>query len=132
MIEARVHRCFPFSAPDAFVSIQDGAAKEVGMLATLDGLDADSRRVLDAELDKRYFTPIIRRIVSLKQEASMWRWEVDTQRGRADFYVRGVRDSIHEIAPRRWQILGMDGQRYEIRDFDSLDSRSQTLFENLF
>jgi len=102
------------------------------MLATLDGLDADSRRVLDAELDKRYFTPIIRRIVSLKQEASMWRWEVDTQRGRADFYVRGVRDSIHEIAPRRWQILGMDGQRYEIRDFDSLDSRSQTLFENLF
>lgn len=132
VLEARVRRCFPFSAPSEFISLQDGAGNEIGILKTLDGLDEESRQVLDEELDRRYFTPVIRKILALRQEASMWWWEVETQRGDASFYLRGVRDSIHEVAPRRWQILSMDGQRYEITDLSKLDTRSQSLFEGLF
>ncbi len=132
LLEVRVHRCFPFSLPTRYVSVQDASSNEAGILADLDDLDPASRGVVESELDRRYFTPIIGRIVTLRQEASMWWWSVETQRGPASFYIRGVRDSIHEVAPRRWQILSMDGQRYEISDIALLDSRSQALFEGLF
>ena len=95
-------------------------------------MEQNSRLLLEGELDKRYFTPVIEKIYGLRQDASMWIWDVATQRGRVNFYIRGVRDSVHEVAPRRWQILSMDGQRYEIRDFELLDTRSKSLFESLF
>lgn len=130
--QVRLCRCFPLSAQNSYISVQDSTGKEVGILRAVEGMDAKSLEVLESELDRRYFTPVISVIYSLQQEASMWKWDVQTQRGRCNFYLRGVRDSIHEVAPRRWQVLSMDGQRYEIRNFDELDAKSQQLFESLF
>ncbi len=131
-MEVQLRRCFPLSAQMDFISIQNSDGKEVGILKSLSGMDKNSLDVLEKELDRRYFTPIVSKIYALAQEASMWHWDVETQRGRCKFYLRGVRDSIHEVAPKRWQILSMDGQRYEIRKFDELDAKSQQLFESLF
>jgi hypothetical protein len=115
-----------------YVSVFDSGGSEVGILRDLAALDDESRRNVEAELDSFYFTPSISRIKSLKAEASMWKWEVETQRGQVVFYLRGVRDSVHEVAPNRWQVFSVDGQRYEIRNVDELDQRSQNLFEGLF
>jgi hypothetical protein len=132
VLQARLRRAFPLSNPSDYVGIFDASGKEVGILREPDALDEASRTVLSQELDRTYFTPNILRIVSLKQEASMWRWEVETQRGNATFYLRGVRDSVHEVAPGRWQVYSVDGQRYEIRNYEKLDARTQNLFESLF
>ncbi len=132
LLEARLVRCFPLSEPDQFLSLRDGAGNEVGILRSLNGMDPESREVAENELDRRYFTPAIERITALKQEASMWRWDVETQHGPITFYLRGVRDSIHEVAPRRWQVMSIDGQRYEIRDYARLDDQSRNLFDSLF
>ncbi len=132
ILQVRLAQCFPLSAPQEYISIQDGAGTEIGILKNLEGLDPESRKIIQEELDRKYFTPFILRILSLRQEASTWRWEVQTQRGPATFYIRGVRDSIHEVAPGRWQIISLDGQRYEIRDYAKLDAKSQLLFDSLF
>ncbi len=132
LLHARLFRCFPLTSPDAFISIQDESGRELGIMKDLAGLDPDSRKALDEYMDRRYFTPIIEKITALTQEASMWRWEVSTQRGISQFYIRGVRDSVHEVAPKRWQVVSIDGQRYEIRNFDELDAKSRDLFESLF
>lgn len=132
LLQVRLCRCFPLTAQSSYISVQDSSGKEVGILRSAEGMDDASIDVLQKELDRRYFTPVISTIYSLQQEASMWKWDVQTQRGRCHFYLRGVRDSVHEVAPRRWQVLSMDGQRYEIRNFDELDAKSQQLFESLF
>lgn len=132
LLQAKLYRCFPLTNPGDYISLADASGAEVGILRDPSRLDEESKQTLFEELDRLYFTPIIERIVSLKQEASMWRWEVQTQRGAATFYLRGVRDSVHEVAPGRWQIYSVDGQRYEIQDYDSLDARTQALFESLF
>ena len=125
-------RCFPLTLPDRYISLigEDGA--ELGILRDLERLDEESRKALRSLLDRRYFTPQIERIERLTQEASLWRWWVTTNRGEVTFYLRGVPDSIHEVAPGRWQIFSVDGQRYEIRDLSALDARSRVLFERLF
>jgi len=132
LMQAKVRRCFPLSHPETYVSILQTDGKEVGIIKEPEKLDEQSGRLVTEELDKLYFTPAISKILSLKQEASMWKWEVQTQRGDAQFYLRGVRDSVHEVAPGRFQIYSVDGQRYELRDYDKLDARTQHLFESLF
>lgn len=132
LLEARIYRCFPLSAQDGYISFQDAGGHEACIVKSISELDDETRAAVEIELDRRYFTPVIARIASLKQEASLWKFDVDTQRGAHSFYLRGVRDNIHEVAPRRWQLRSIDGQRYEIRDLSLLDKRSVNLFESLF
>lgn len=129
---ARFKRAFPLSHPDRFISIQDEKDDEVAMLKSLDGMDPDQRDLVLGELDRRYFTPSIERIDDLKQEAGMWRFVVQTQRGATEFYVRNWRDSAFEVSPGRWQIVSVDGLRFEIPKVEDLDGRSQSRLDLLF
>lgn len=131
VISARIRRIFPLSDPTHYLSIQDGAGKEVGILRTSEGLDPISREEVDAHLDRRYFTPQIQSIGTLRQEAGMWRFAVDTQRGPSEFFVRNWRDNAIEISPNRWHINSVDGGRYEIANMEALDAPSRRLMDQL-
>lgn len=131
ILSARVKRVFPLSNPNGFLSIQDDAEKEVGIVESIEEFETESRKLVAEELDRRYFTPRISRIDQLKQDAGMWKFNVETQRGTAEFYVRNWRDSAHETAAGRWQINSVDGQRFEIESVEALDGRSQALLEQL-
>ena len=131
ILSAIIKRAFPLSNPDTYISIQESKGKEVGVLRTVSGLDSESARIFSEELDRRYFTPQIDQIDSLRSEAGMWRFNVRTQRGAAEFYVRNWRDNAHEITPGRWQIMSVDGARFEILKTDELDPKSQRLLDQL-
>ncbi|MEQ1823963.1 MAG: DUF1854 domain-containing protein [Fimbriimonadaceae bacterium] len=132
LIDAIIRRPFPMSRPDSFLSIQNSKGDEVGMIRSLDDLDHESRKLVEREMDRRYFTPKILQLKSLKQDGGMWTFEVSTSRGPCTFYVRNWRDSSHEVSPGRFIIQSVDGQRFEVPDFDALDQRSQILIEQLF
>ena len=72
------------------------------------------------------------RIESLVQDAGMWHFKVQTQRGDAEIYVRNWRDSAYETGAGRWQILSVDGLRFTIPDINALDARSQDLLDQVF
>ena len=61
----------------------------------------------------------------------MWRFSVQTQRGPAEFFVRNWRDSAVEIATNRWQIMSVDGGRFEIENITRLDAGSLRLMDQL-
>ena len=131
LIAAVVRRVFPLSKSAHYFSIQEEGGVEVCILKTLDGMDAESRSLVEAVLERRYYSPTIRRIVTLKQDAAMWRFEVETTRGDSTFYVRNWRDSAHEISSGRWLMQSVDGQRYEIPDMEALDARSRSFLDQL-
>lgn len=130
-MRAVLRRAFPLSNPNEYISILESKGKEVGILRTLEGLDESTAAVFADELDRRYFTPHIHSILSLKSEAGMWRFSVTTQRGEVEFYVRNWRDNAHETSPGRWQIHTVDGARFEITNLDHLDEKSQRLLDQL-
>jgi hypothetical protein len=131
ILAAQIKRVFPLSNPSEYISVQDGAGKEVGILRRLEGLDPDSHRIFAEELDRRYFTPKIEAIEYLKMEAGMWHFKVRTQRGPTEFYVRNWRDSAFEIAANRWQIHSVDGGRFDIPNLEALDAQSRKLMLQL-
>jgi hypothetical protein len=132
IMDAVIRRAFPLSKPTEFLSIQESGGKEVGVLKSLDELDNESRKLVEHELDRRYFTPEILQLRALKQEGGMWTFDVVTSRGATQFFVRNWRDSSHEVSPGRFVIQSVDGQRFEVPNFDALDTRSQALIEQLF
>lgn len=131
ILTTTVRRTFPLTQPTQLLSLHDGAGKEVAILRDAAALDQESRRVLDEHLDRRYFTPSITSIDVLKQEAGMWFFKVQTQRGDTEFYVRNWRDNATEIAPNRWHITTVDGGRLEIPNLEALDAKSRTLLDQL-
>lgn len=124
-------RAFPLSSPTEMISIRDQENKEYGVIEAIANMDPASKKLAEEELDRRYFTPAITKINSLKNDASMWKFDVETTRGHSDFYVRNWRDNAHELTTGRWQITSVDGGRYEILNLDDLDERSQILIEQL-
>ena len=131
VLSALIKRVFPLRNPNIYLSILDGSGKEIGVLRTVEGLDSATRTIFDEELDRRYFTPHVLQIDGLRSEAGMWKFNVQTQRGPAEFFVRNWRDNAHEITPGRWQILSVDGARFEILKADDLDAKSQKLLDQL-
>lgn len=124
-------RSFPFSDPTHYISVIAADGKEIGMFRDLKGMDPESRQILEEELERRYFIPVITKVRSLKEEFGMLRWEVETDRGSRIFYVRNWRDNVHELSPVRYLIVAVDGNRYEIRDYEALDLDSRLQLERL-
>lgn len=124
-------RAFPFSDANRYINVMSSESKEIGMFRDLKGMDSHSRQILEEELDRRYFIPLISRVYSLKEEFGMLSWDVETDRGRRKFYVRNWRDNVHELSAVRYLIVAVDGNRYEIRNIDQLDTESKAQLERL-
>lgn len=131
LLAAHFLRVFPLSNPTAYISIQDEKGDEYGIIENLDGLSPEGKSIIASSLDRRYFTPVIEKIDDMRQDAGMWKFKVQTQRGPAEFYVRNWRDSAHETGTGRWQIQSVDGLRFEIKKVEQLDDRSQNFLEQL-
>jgi hypothetical protein len=130
-IDVHFTRAYPFSAASKYVAAFDGEEREIGLIRDLADLPPEDRAVVERDLSRRYFTPTISRIHGLRQDATLWLFDVESSRGRCQFYVRHWRDSAHELAPGRWMITSVDGVRFEIPDWNALDERSKVLLEQL-
>ena len=122
-----VARAFPLSDPDHYLGFLDGAGKDVGMLHDPDLLDSESRKIVADELEKRYFVPLVERIVTVKEEFGTVYWTVETDRGRKEIVVRNLRDNLQELSNSRVIITDIDGNRFEFPDYNKLDGKSMGL-----
>ncbi|HLK56437.1 MAG TPA: DUF1854 domain-containing protein [Chthonomonadaceae bacterium] len=126
-IKIQVARSFPLSDPDHYLGILDGAGKDVGLLIDPSLLDPESRKVVDEELEKRYFVPIVERVLSVKEEYGTVYWKVETDRGEKEIIVRNMRDNLQELSAARVIVTDVDGNRFEFPDIMKLDGKSQGL-----
>ncbi len=120
-----VHRCFPFSDPDHFISIREPEAdgKEIGLIEDLNALPADMRAMLEEQMNLRYFTPKIRKVHSIKEEYGYAYWDVTTDRGACRFTVRMGGSNVYAIGPNRYLVNDIDGNRFEIPDLYKLSAK---------
>ena len=86
-------RAFPVSMRDYYISLRDMEGNELGIIRSPDELEKDSRELLNEEIRKRYFTPMINRIISLKDKFGIVEWEVSTDRGLKKFITRSLHES---------------------------------------
>lgn len=119
-----VRRILPLTAPDCYISLGVGEETEIGIIEDPSQLDAESLKILREELDKRYFTPVIKRVHRVKERFGVHEWEVETSRGRITFSVQGLHQNVRHFPPARLLVTDVRGNRYDIPDYHRLDSHS--------
>jgi hypothetical protein len=127
----KVRRAFPLSQPRRYLGFADSRDETITILRNPKGLDADSARIIREELRKRYLGSVILDVYSMNERYGVSHWKVLTDRGATEFDVRGLRDNIHDLGPRRLLIIDVDGNRYEIPDYGRLSVRARRQIERL-
>jgi hypothetical protein len=115
-IDVRIARAFPFSDPDHYIGMRDGDDKDIGLLIDLRDVGSCSRRIVEEELARRYFTPKVKRVIDVREQFQVSSWEVETDHGIHKFVVRNLRDNSYPIGHNRLMMVDTDGNRYEFPD----------------
>jgi hypothetical protein len=124
-------RAFPVSSPKEWISITDAEGREVLCIRNLDDLPTELRLMLEEELSRREFVPIIQRIVDVMADVDPSEWHVETDRGPTSFLLDSE-DDVRRIGPNKAIFIDTHGIRYLIPDTSSLDYASRRILDRYF
>ncbi len=127
-VDVEPARAYPISDPANRVSIRDAHGHEIRWIERLADLPPEVRTVLETDLHRREFMPIVKRIVHMTAFTEPSQWHVDTDRGRTQFLL-GNEDDVHRLDGYRAVIIDTHGIRYLIPDTRALDSHSRRILE---
>jgi hypothetical protein len=127
----RLYRTFPLSQADAYVSVRNADDEEIGLIEDLSDLDGGSRSLVVEELALRYFTPVIERVIDLKEEFGYTYWDAETTAGRCRFTVRSGHEAVTVLEENRLLLSDVDGNRFELPDYRAIDPKHQRIIEAL-
>lgn len=122
---------FPFTDRKHWIAFRDPDDQPIGMIRDVDDLDGESRTVVMASLERRYFIPRIRRVREAREEFGLLTVDAETDRGQVVFTVNNPRENIHWIGANRILFVDAEDNRYEVINHDELDPRSQALLANV-
>ncbi len=121
-------RAFPISDPLHSVSILAVDGQELLWIESLADVPDSVRRILEEELARREFVPVLRRIVHVSANSEPCEWDVETDRGRRRFLLK-TDDDVRRLDDRRAMVIDSHGVRYLISDLTSLDGYSHHILE---
>jgi len=120
----RVHRCFPWSEPDQFLSLRDQENREVALVNRLDDLEIESREALAASLLEAGFVLRVTGILDVDEEVEIRTWKVETEQGPRSFQTR-LDDWPWEVPGGGIVIRDVAGDLYHVADPEALDEKSR-------
>lgn len=124
-----LHRSFPFDMPWNYISVQDKDSEEIGLIRSIDDFDKSQKSLLESELCRKYYTPKIEKILSLKETRGSSFWKCATDAGELSFTVQDTYRSISKIGGDRAYITDACGNRFEIESLAALDKKSRRRLE---
>ncbi|MBQ8508582.1 MAG: DUF1854 domain-containing protein [Clostridia bacterium] len=123
-------RSFPVTNPDEFLSVREpdsrkqGRGKEIGMIRYMKDFDEETQKLFLEELDRRYFTPEIKKIMSVKDKFGYLYWDVVTTAGHVTFVLNNPFSNIRILEDGRILINDIDGNVFQILEPSKLDAAS--------
>ena len=125
-----VLRSFPISNPDEYISIREpstrrrGNGAEIGLIRDMRHFDEATVMLLNEELDRRYFTPELLKIYSLKEKFGYLYCEAETSAGRITFVLNNPYSNFRTLEDHRVLISDIDGNAFMIKDPEHFDKAS--------
>lgn len=124
-----LHRSFPFDMPFEYISVQNKDQEELGLIRKISDFPDDEQAMLVAELERKYYTPKVLKILTLKETRGFSFWKVITDSGELSFTLQDTSKSIVRIGSDRAFIFDICGNRYEIESLSALDKKSHRKLE---
>lgn len=123
----QVIRLFPFTDPNKFISIRtvEERSKEIGVIEDMKHVSKDTRKMLEEQLNLHYFTPIIEKVIDIKDEYGYAYFHVMTDRGECRFTINMGGNAVVRLTDSRLLITDLDENRFEIPDVFKLTQKEQ-------
>ncbi|MBO4592069.1 MAG: DUF1854 domain-containing protein [Eubacterium sp.] len=127
----KVVRLFPFSDADKFISIREhgNGEREIGIIEDLAAMPEDTRDILNQQLSLTYFTPVIEKIYSIKDEYGYAYFHVMTDKGECKFAINMGSNAVAKLSDVRLIISDVDENRFEIRDVEKLTQKERRMLD---
>ncbi|MBQ3014845.1 MAG: DUF1854 domain-containing protein [Clostridia bacterium] len=129
--EGRAHLCreFPFELEWEFISVMNEEQAEVGIIKSVSLFEGVGEELLRTELRRRYYAPVIDKILGVKERYGFSYWRVHTAEGNVSFTLHDTYRSIIRASHNRVVLLDVNGNRFEIPDVEALDRKSYKKIE---
>lgn len=123
----QVIRLFPFTEPDQFISIRtvEERSKEIGVIEDMKKVSRETRKMLEEQLNLHYFTPVIQKVLDIKDEYGYAYFYVMTDRGECRFTINMGGNAVVRLTDTRLLITDLDENRFEIPDVLQLSQKEQ-------
>lgn len=119
-----LHRAFPFTRDSEYISVRDQYGKEIGIIKSISDFPKETIIMLEGDIKRRYFSPKIESIIAIKEELGFTYWEVMTNAGPCRFTAKVSSSLVTQLSGNRLLISDVDGSRFEVSDYKSLDEKS--------
>lgn len=125
-----LHRNFPFELLWEYVSVLDGEQVEIGIIYNISDFEGQAKELLVKELERKYYEPRIKSIISLKERYGFSYWNVVCDDGRTvKFTMQDTFRNIIHVGDEKLILLDVDGNRFVIDDVMELDRKSHKKIE---
>lgn len=124
-----VVRAFPISAPGEYLSICNGEGREVMCIEDPSALPPRLLEMLDEEVARREFVPVVVRIEEVLADANPSQWRIVTDCGPTTFLVEDGDHDVRRLGPNRILLVDTHGIRYLIPDTLALDAHSRRILD---
>ena len=127
----QVIRLFPFTEPDQFISIRtvEERSKEIGVIEDMKKVSKETRKMLEEQLKLHYFTPVIQKVLDIKDEYGYAYFHVMTDRGECRFTINMGGNAVVRLTDTRLLITDLDENRFEIPDVLQLSQKEQRMLD---
>jgi hypothetical protein len=122
-------RAFPISCAERYISICDAEGHELIRVEDLSTLPADVRQVLEEELARQEFVPIVTAVQRVVADADPAQWHILTDHGPTSFLLSDSEDHVRRVGPHQILLVDTQGIRYLIPDTRHLDAASARILD---
>jgi len=125
-----LHRAFPFELLWKYISVISDDGKEKGVIYDISDFSEDVTALIKTELERKYYSPVIASINSLKERYGFSYWHVTLSDGRGvNFTMQDTFRNIIRTGENGAILLDVDGNRFVIKSISDLDKKSYRRIE---
>lgn len=125
-----LHRAFPHELLWEYISVLDEENKEIGLIYNIEDFDAETTSILKTELERKYYSPVISTIESVKERYGFSYWKINTADGKKiTFTMQDTYRNIVHTGVDSLLLLDVDGNRFTIESVTALDRKSYRKIE---
>lgn len=125
-----LHRAFPHELLWEYISVTGSDNKEIGLIYNVEDFDEETVAILKTEIERKYYSPIISEIQSVKERYGFSYWKVMLDDGRKlSFTMQDTFRNIIHTGEDSALLVDVDGNRYTIKSISLLDRKSYRRIE---
>lgn len=125
-----LHRAFPHELLWEYISVTGEENREIGLIYNIEDFDPETTDLLKTEIERKYYSPTIAKIHSVKERYGFSYWKVTDIGGREiSFTMQDTFKNIVHTGEDSAVLLDVDGNRFTIASITGLDRKSYRKIE---